>query len=117
MVDKYFNKWVKIAGQDGMTNYVHFLGSGHVSHYLFLYLNLYKYSQQGFESTMNKIKIIYSKATSHGGARAQIRSHILQISHFMLLMMMWNSGHGEAYFCNKYLEIIDDMEKHNFFLF
>ena len=117
LVDKYFNKWVKIAGRDGMTNYVHFLGAGHVSHYLFLYRNLYKYSQQGFESMMNKIKIIYAKATSRGGAGAKIRSHILQISHFMLRMMMWNSGHGEAYFRNKYSEIIDDMEEHNLFLF
>ena len=109
LVDKYFNKWVKNAGRDGMTNYVHFLGAGHVSHYLFLYRNLYKYSQQGFESMMNKIKIIYAKATSRGGAGAKIRSHILQISHFMLRMMMWNSGRGDAYFRKKYGdEIVDD---------
>ena len=64
---------------------------------------------------MNETKFIYSKATPRGGAAAQIRSHILQISPFMLRMMMWNSGHEEDYFCNKYLEIIDDMEEHNMF--
>ena len=42
LVDEYFNKWVNIAGQDGMTNYIHFLGPNHVSHYLFLYRDLYK---------------------------------------------------------------------------
>ena len=40
-VDKYYEKWINLTGRNGMTNYIHFLGSGHVAYYLFKYRNLY----------------------------------------------------------------------------
>ena len=105
--DDYCTQWASLTSRDGITNYIHFIRAGHVSHYLFLYRSLYKYSQQGFEAMMAKIKSIYHKCTSRGGHGAAERSHILQVCHFLLRMMMWNSGHGDDYFHAKYGSIID----------
>ena len=63
-IDIYFFKWIKLCGRNGMTNYIHFKGSGHVCYYLFKYRNLYQCSQQIFETMMSKIKAIYHKCTS-----------------------------------------------------
>ena len=110
-VDGYYKKWIKLTGRNGMTNYIHFLGSGHVAYYFFKYRNLYRFSQQGFEAMMGKIKAIYHRCTSRGGngSAEEDRSHILQVAHFLMRMMMWNSGRGDAYFRKKYGdEIVDD---------
>ena len=39
-IDIYFVKWIKQCGRNGMTNYIHFKGSGHACYYLFKYRNL-----------------------------------------------------------------------------
>ena len=102
LADEYSEMWARLTGRDGQTNYEHFVRSGHLSHYFFLYGNLYKYSQQGFEAMMSKIKCIYSRCTSRGGNGSEVRSHILQICHFLMRLMLWNSGHGDAYLKKKY---------------
>ena len=115
LVDEYAEDWREIAGRDGQTNYEHFMYTSHVSHYLRLYGNLYRYSQQGFEAMMSRVKCIYHKCTSRGGHGAKDRSHILQICHFLIRNMLWNSGHGEAYFQAKYGQD-SDIEKSSLFL-
>ena len=102
VADRYANSWRELCGRDGQTNYEHFLLTGHVSHYLTLYGNLYRFSQQGFEAMMSRVKCIYHKCTALGGHGAVIRSHILQICHFLVRGMLWNSGHSKAYFEAKY---------------
>ena len=102
LADDYSEKWAKLTGIDGQGNYEHFIRSGHLTHFFFLYGNLYKYSQQGFEAMMSKVKCIYSRCTSRGGNGGEIRSHILQICHFLMRAMLWNSGHGDSYFRKKY---------------
>ena len=109
LADEYSEMWAHLTGLDGQTNYEHSIKSSHLSYYLSRYGNLYKYSQQGFEAMMSKIKCIYSRCTSRGGAGAEVRSHILQICHFLIRSMLWNSGHGDMYFKKKYCEdIVDD---------
>ena len=44
VVDEYSDEWAKLTGIDGQTNYEHFLRTGHVSHFFYLYEHLYKYS-------------------------------------------------------------------------
>ena len=98
LADDYSEKWASLTGRDEQTNYEHFIRSSHVSHLFFLYGNLYKYSQQGFEAIMSKVKSFYQCCTSKGGHGAAVQSHILQICHFLIQMMLWNSGHGDCYF-------------------
>ena len=102
LADEYSEMWAHLTGRDGQTNYEHSIRCGHLSYYFSQYGNLYKYSQQGFEAMMAKIKCIYHRCTSRGGAGAEVRSHILQICHFLIRSMLWNSGHGDMYFNKKY---------------
>ena len=44
-----FCEWLKLAGEEGVMNYIHMIGSGHIHFYLTRYRNLYKFSQQGWE--------------------------------------------------------------------
>ena len=102
MADKYGEMWREVAGRNGQKNYEHNIVTSHVSHYLNLVGNLYRFSQQGFEAVMSHVKCIYHKCTARGGHGAEVWSHILQICHFLIRNMLWNSGHGEAYFKAKY---------------
>ena len=110
LADEYGDMWASLTGRDGQTNYEHFIKLSHLSHYFELYGNMYKYSQQGFEAMMSNTKCIYQRATSCGGDGAEIRSHILQICHFLMRMMLWNSGHGDSYFHKKYEGSNDNSE-------
>jgi hypothetical protein len=49
-IDAFFQIWVTLHGDDGVTNYIHMLALGHVSAYLFHWGNLYHHSQQGWEA-------------------------------------------------------------------
>ena len=43
-------------GTEGITNYVHMLGSGRIQYYLLVHRYLYKFSQQNWESLNEKMK-------------------------------------------------------------
>ena len=102
LADEYGAKWREVAGRDGQTNYEHFIWSGHLSYYLYKYGNLYMFSQQGFEAMMSHVKCIYHKCTLRSGNGSEVRSHVLQICHFLMQYMLWISGHGKTYFKAKY---------------
>jgi hypothetical protein len=55
------------AGKEGVTNYIHMLGSAHISYYMRRHGNLYKYSQQGWESFNEKFKLALFNHTQRGG--------------------------------------------------
>ena len=54
LIDLFFQDWMDLHGRDGMTNYIHLLGAGHISKYLYWQCNLYPHSQQGWE-VFNKL--------------------------------------------------------------
>ncbi len=41
-VDNFFEEYIKILGVEGITNYIHMLGSGRVKYYMQEHRNLYK---------------------------------------------------------------------------
>ena len=43
--DDCFELWVDLTGLEGMTNYIHMIGSGHMTYYLQEWRNLYRCSQ------------------------------------------------------------------------
>jgi len=67
-IDLFFDYWVRLHGEDGITNYIHMLGAGHVSRFLYRWRNLYKYSQQGWENLNKLIKTFYFRRTQRGGS-------------------------------------------------
>jgi hypothetical protein len=59
---KFYVGWLKIAnGRDGITNYIHMFGAGHLTYYLKHYHNLNWYSQQGWESMNSLLKTFFCR--------------------------------------------------------
>ena len=59
LIDLFFQDWVDLHGRDGMTNYIHLLGAGHISEYLYRHRNLYRHSQQGWEAFNKLLKSFF----------------------------------------------------------
>jgi hypothetical protein len=65
--DKFYQAWVMLWQKEGITNYLHMIGSGHIADYLYKWKNLYRFSQQGWEAMNSFIKTFFFRRTSHGG--------------------------------------------------
>ena len=52
--DKFLANYNHLTGRDGMTHYMHLHKAGHWAYFLLRYGNVYKYSQQGYE-TVNEV--------------------------------------------------------------
>ena len=66
--DKFFQQaWIHLWQKEGIMNYLHMIGSCHVTEYLFKWKNLYRFSQQGWEAMNSLIKTYFFRRTSHGG--------------------------------------------------
>ncbi len=97
------------AGKEGVTNYIHMLGSGHVAYYMKTHGNLYKFSQQGWESLNEKFKLSFFNHTQRGGnfgtdTVEQERSYLRSIFMFFQRELLWISGIAEQHFLNAQLE-------------
>ncbi len=68
-IDDFFKAYVgqSGAGKEGVTNYLHMLGSSHIKYCMETHGNLYKYSQQGWESLNEKVKLSFFNHMQHGG--------------------------------------------------
>jgi len=89
-IDKFFAACVETsgAGKEGVTNYMHMLGSSHISYYMKTHGNLYKYSQQGWESLNEKFKL---------GEESE-RTYLKSIFMYFQREMLWVSGIAEDHF-------------------
>ena len=63
----FFCLWIDLLVGTNITNYLHWIGAGHIIYFLQLYGNLYKYSNQGWEAWNKKTKLFYQHNTNHGG--------------------------------------------------
>jgi hypothetical protein len=50
VADDFFKQWTDLVGYDGITNYVHMLGAGHIWYYLMKWRNQNRFQNQGWES-------------------------------------------------------------------
>jgi hypothetical protein len=94
--DHFFQIWVGMYGDEGVTNYLHMLASGHIMEYLFKYKNLYKYrhSQQGWEALNHLLKTFYFRRTGRGGGKYK-RHKLLSIGRWLQRRMLWLCGWDE----------------------
>jgi hypothetical protein len=65
--DLFFQAWVILWQKEGIANYIHMIGSGHIAEYLYKWKNLFRFSQQGWEAMNSLIKTFFFRRTSHGG--------------------------------------------------
>lgn len=104
-IDRFFYNYLENSGasKEGITNYLHMLGSGHVSYYMKKHKNLSKFSQQGWESLNEKVKLIFFNHTQRGGnygssAGGQERYYLRSIFLAFQREVMWISGMAESLF-------------------
>ena len=80
----FFQLWVQLHGRDGVTNYVHMIGSGHMLEYMKRWGNLTKYSQQGWEALNKLIKLFFFQRTNKGGGCSSgAKSKLIPIGELM----------------------------------
>jgi hypothetical protein len=108
----FMNQWVELCEGRHMPNYIHVLGSGHLTYFAKHYGNLYRFSQQGWESLNKLIKHFYYNNTNHGGSygsggkdekgqytKGSIRGqHCYPLMRFCQRFMMWKLGYGDTFF-------------------
>ena len=67
MTTSFFQLWVEMFNGRHITNYMHYIGAGHLAYYLQRFRNLYRFSQQGWEALNQLLKHFYFNNTNHGG--------------------------------------------------
>ena len=96
--DKFFQAWVRLWQIEGITNYIHMIGSGHIADYLYKWKNLYRYSQQGWEAMNSLIKTFFFRRTSHGGGVRgnSKKSRLIPIARWLQRRLVFLCGVSEA---------------------
>jgi hypothetical protein len=104
IIDNFFAAYVERsgAGKEGVTNYLHMLGSSHISYYMRTHGNLYKYSQQGWESLNEKFKLSFFNHTQRGGnfgreGEESERTYLKSIFMYFQRELLWVSGIAEEH--------------------
>ena len=89
--DRFFQAWIYLWQKEGLTNYIHMIGAGHVADYLFKWNNLHRFSQQGWEAMNSLIKTFFFRRTSHGGGvrGASKKSRLIPIARWLQRRMVF----------------------------
>jgi hypothetical protein len=103
LADYFFDEWIQLYGTEGITNYIHMIGSGHVADFLYEHHNLYRHSQQGWEHLNSFLKVYFFRRTMRGGG-TNGGSKIKPVARWLARRMIWMSG-------TKY-ETINEFNKH-----
>ena len=96
LADEFYKLWIDLHGDSGITNYFYMIGSGHLKYYLMKWRNLYRYSQQGWESMNSLIKTYYFRRTQRGGFAGdkenRCTSKVVPIAKWIQRCLIWKSG-------------------------
>jgi hypothetical protein len=98
-----------MVGYDGVTNYIHMLGAGHIRYYLRKWGNLHRFQNQGWEAYNAMITSFWHHRTRKGGGKLN-RSKIVPIAQWILRLMLWKTGVAQRYFSSLDAERIVDNE-------
>jgi hypothetical protein len=104
LIDDFFEIWVELFGTDGMTNYLHLLGAGHVLYFLRKYNCLYVYSQQGWEA-LNSVCTAYilqnSSRGGYGSGQNKSKSYIFPLIRYIMRDLLWKTNMADEFFLNR----------------
>jgi hypothetical protein len=91
--DLFFFTWLDLHGIEGITNYIHHLGSGHVSEYMQYWGNLFQHSQQGWEAFNSLLKTFYFRRTQRGGhSGTGAKTKLKPVAWWLQRRMVWMMG-------------------------
>jgi hypothetical protein len=93
LANEFFSNWLDLTGYDGITNYMHMIGAGHLCYYLNKWKNLSRFSNQGWESYNAKLAAFWHHQTrKNGGKNATQQSKIKPIANWILRVIHWPIG-------------------------
>jgi hypothetical protein len=101
LLDEFFNSWIELFGVDGISNYIHMLGSGHVLYFIKKYNCLYLYSQQGWEALNNRIRAYIQQNSGRDGKNTGVngdQSYIFPLVCFILHDLLWKNRGSKSFF-------------------
>ncbi len=79
-----------LTGLEGMTNYIHMVGPGHLADYLCLHRNLFVFSNQGWENFNQLLKQVYFRRTGRGGGRYNAtKARLLPLARWLQRRFVW----------------------------
>jgi hypothetical protein len=99
--DAFFENWIAVFRNDGVTNYIHLLGSGHMKYFLQEFGCCYLYSQQGWEALMGKVQAVIHLNTQIGGkgsGEGTSKSFIYPVMLFVSCDLLWKMGDARRFF-------------------
>ena len=109
--DFFFRDWLQLHGAEGMTNYVHMMGSGHVLEYLQHWGNLANHSQQGWEAFNSQFKTYFFNRTQRGGSVNKGRgkqSRMLPMARWLQRRLIFMSGYSEKEILERHNNISEE---------
>jgi hypothetical protein len=102
--DDFFEDWIEVFGVEGVTNYIHLLGSGHMEYFLEKYGCLYLYSQQGWEAMMGNVQAVMHLNTQRGGkgsGEGKTKSFLYPVMLYIIRDLLWKTGDARKFFMHR----------------
>ena len=81
IADDFYRKWLDLVGYDGITNYIHMIGAGHLRYYLTKWRNLNRFQNQGWEGYNQHVASYWHHRTQKVGRG---KGKILPIAFWLL---------------------------------
>ena len=107
-IDAAYTTLIAIAGMEGVTNYFHYLGSGHIMWMTRLHGNLWRFRNEGVEGLNGTLSLRYNKFNNKGGNKGSSKDQINKpngkcwafevLGSWMARLCMWQLGLGMKLF-------------------
>ena len=105
-LDKCYKYVLKVAGIRAVTNYFHYLGSGHLLWLTKRYGNLWRWRNEGVEGQNGTLSLRYNKFNNRGGNKGNSKNKDIKLKcqpfqvlgSWMARVTMWQLGLGDALF-------------------
>jgi hypothetical protein len=104
-VDRAYAKLLQIAGIEGLTNYFHYFGSGHIVWMTRIHGNLWRHRNEGAEAMNGVLSLRYNKFNNRGGNKGRSKDGnngkceaFEVLGSWLSRLIMWQLGLGEKLF-------------------
>jgi len=110
-MDDFFELWVELFGVEGVSNYIHLFGAGHMLYFLEMYDCLYLYSQQGWEDLNNRCQAFIHQNSArgdYGSGEGKGKSYVFPLVRYIMRDLLWKTGEAERFYLDYYKEVSTD---------
>ena len=100
-MDDFFEIWIDLFGEEGLSNYIHLLGAGHMLYFLEKHDCLYLFSQQGWEDLNNHCQEFIhqnSGRRGYGTGEGKGKSYIFPLVCYIMRDLLWKTGEADKFY-------------------